>query len=149
VEVNMAATTIQDSIEVEGTPQACVDVITDFDAYPSWQKNTRAIEVIERDDQGRGTRVQFVFKTPVKIVTYDVAYDWSRLPDRVECNLIEGDISDWYESFTFTAGDGSTTLDYEVRVHPGFPLPDMIRRQLQKQWAHQTLRHIKKTVEAN
>lgn len=145
----MAATTIRDSIEIAGTSQACVDVITDFDAYSSWQKNTRSTEVIERDDEGRGTRVRFVFKTPVKIVTYDVAYDWSRSPERVECNLIEGDISDWYESFTFTEANGSTTLDYEVRVHPGFPLPDMIRRQLQKQWAHQTLRHIKKTVETD
>lgn len=144
----MAATTIQDSIEIAGTAEACIDVILDFEDYPSWQKNTRAIEVIERDDQGRGTRVRFVFKTPVKIVTYDVSYDWSQSPDKVVCELIEGDISDWYEAFTFSGGDGATNLDYEVRVHPGFPLPDMIRRQLQKQWAHQTLRHIKNTVEA-
>lgn len=144
----MAGTVIQDSIDITGERQACVDVITDFEAYPSWQKNTRSTEVVERDEQGRGTRVRFVFKTPVKIVTYDVSYDWSQAPDKVVCNLIEGDISDWYESFQFTDTDGATRLDYEVRVHPGFPLPDIIRRQLQKQWAHQTLRHIKKTVEA-
>lgn len=143
----MAGKAITDSIEITGSADACVDVIEDFESYASWQKNTRSTEVLERDDQGRGTRVRFVFKTPVKVVTYDVAYDWSRAPDHVECELIEGDIADWYESFTFNQTDGTTKLDYEVRVHPGFPLPDMIRRQLQKQWAHQTLRHIKKTVE--
>lgn len=144
----MAGTVIEDSIEIAGTAEACVGVISDFDAYSSWQKNTRSTEVLERDEQGRGTRVRFVFKTPVKIVTYDVSYDWSQAPKHVECNLIEGDISDWYESFNFAEAGENTRLDYQVRVHPGFPLPDLIRRQLQKQWAHQTLRHMKKTVEA-
>lgn len=141
--------TVTESIEVNGTAAACVAVITDFEAWPQWEKNTKKVEILERDEQQRPTRVWFEFWTPVKRVPYTVGYDYSGLPERFTFELIEGEVAAYRGSFGFSEQPGgTTTVTYEIGVHPGFPIPELLRRQIQRQHARQVVKHVKTAVES-
>lgn len=148
----MAISTVTDSIDVHGTPADCVAVVTDFESWPEWEKNTKKVEILERDDMQRPTRVWFEFWTPVKHVPYTLGYDYSGLPQRMTFDLIEGEVAEYRGAFEFTQQEGeagTTRVTYEIGVHPGFPIPEMLRRQIQRQHARKVVKHIKETVESS
>jgi uncharacterized membrane protein len=144
----MQIETVTESIDVEGSPDACLAVVTDFEAWPRWEKNTKRVQVLERDEAQRGTKVWFEFWTPVKRVPYTVGYDYSQLPGRMTFERIDGEVAEYRGAFDFHArDDGTTRVDYEIGVHPGFPIPELLRRQIQRQHARHVVRHIKRTIQ--
>ena len=56
--------------EIDAPPQACFDALTDYERLPEWQRAVRAARVLERDDQGRGTVVEYEVDAQVKRVHY-------------------------------------------------------------------------------
>ena len=54
------------SIEIDAPARACWDAILDFESYPDWQSAVKDVEVMERDDEGRGRDVEFQIDAKVR-----------------------------------------------------------------------------------
>lgn len=139
----------RDEIEVKGSVEDCYAVATDFAAYPDWEKNTRKAEVTESDDQGRATRVWFEFETPVKMVTYTLAYDHSEAPKALSFDMIDGDLKEMNGRWTFEGQGETTRVVYEMSVRPDFPIPALIKRALEKKMSRSCVKTVKTRVEAD
>ena len=44
---------------IRATPGQCFDILTDFERYPEWAADIKAVTVADQDDRGRPTRVAF------------------------------------------------------------------------------------------
>src|SRR4051794_41276635 len=56
--------------EIDATPERCFEVLTDYEHLPEWQGAVRAARVLERDEQGRGSVVEYEVDARVKTVRY-------------------------------------------------------------------------------
>ena len=139
----------RDEMEVSGTAEACYAVATDFARYPDWEKNTLKADVKEADDQGRGTKVWFEFETPIKNALYTLTYDHSDAPRSLSFDLLEGDLREMNGRWTFEEQPaGVTRVTYEVSVRPDFPLPNLLKRAIEKKHARSCVKTVKTRVES-
>ena len=70
----------RESIHIEATPERCYAVAIDFDRYPEWATDVKVVEILERDDEGRGSRVRYEISALGKTVGYLLAYDYADAP---------------------------------------------------------------------
>ena len=137
------------SIVIDAAPEAVVDVIADFDAYPQWAKGvTKAERVVEGAD-GRAEQVFFALDvSPIKD-EYTLSYDWDG--DRqVTWTLVEGKmlraLDGAYE--LRDRGDGSTEGTYRLALDVSIPLIGMLKRKGEKILIDTALKGLKKRVES-
>ena len=142
------ADTVKDSIDIAATAEEIFDVVTDFDAYPEWNANIKAVDVRETDDEDRATKVWFEVDAKLKVVKYTLEYDYSNAPDSFSWDLLDGDVKELSGSYAFDEFDDVTEVVYETTIDPGFPVPGLIKRQAQKQIAKGALQDLKKKVES-
>lgn len=142
------AESVRDSIDVEASAEEIFAVATDFEAYPDWNANITAVEVRERDPEGRGTRVWYRVDAKVKVVTYTLAYDYSDAPRSFSWDLVDGDVKELRGSYAFDEFGDVTEVVYETAVDPGFPLPKLLKRQAQRAIVRGALEDLKKRVES-
>ncbi|HET6551764.1 MAG TPA: SRPBCC family protein, partial [Solirubrobacter sp.] len=77
-------------VEVGATPQACFDALTDYERLPSWQGAVRSVRVLERDDRGRGSIVEFEVDAKFKRVRYRLRQIYEE-PTRLGSEYLGGD----------------------------------------------------------
>jgi ribosome-associated toxin RatA of RatAB toxin-antitoxin module len=138
------------SIVVDAAPDAVMDVIADFDAYPQWAKGvTTAETVVEGADGGRAEQVFFALDvSPIKD-EYTLSYVWDG--DRqVTWTLVEGKmlraLDGAYE--LRDRGDGSTEVTYRLALDVSIPLIGMLKRKGEKILIDAALKGLKKRVES-
>jgi ribosome-associated toxin RatA of RatAB toxin-antitoxin module len=134
--------------EVIAAPaEACFDAITDFDSYPSWQKAVKAVEVLERDADGRGTLVEFRVDAKIREVRYVLRYHFDR-PRRITWDYVEGDAKDVDGEYRFdSAGDGATACTYEIEVDVGMFVPGKMKQALSEKAVRSSLDALKERLE--
>src|SRR3954454_5109020 len=119
------------TIEIGAPPQACFDALTDFDSLPSWQGAVRSVDVLERDEQGRGTVVEFEVDARVKRVRYRLRQVYDE-PDRLGSEYLGGDFRDFSGEWRFIALDGGTRtrVELDLRIDPGRFVPGPVRSMI-------------------
>jgi ribosome-associated toxin RatA of RatAB toxin-antitoxin module len=138
------------SIVVDAAPDAVMDVIADFDAYPQWAKGvTTAETVVEGSDGGRAEQVFFALDvSPIKD-EYTLSYVWDG-DRRVTWTLVEGKmlraLDGAYE--LRDRGDGSTEVTYRLALDVSIPLIGMLKRKGEKILIDAALKGLKKRVES-
>jgi ribosome-associated toxin RatA of RatAB toxin-antitoxin module len=138
------------SIVVDAAPDAVMDVIADFDAYPQWAKGvTTAETVVEGSDGGRAEQVFFALDvSPIKD-EYTLSYVWDG-DRRVTWTLVEGKmlraLDGAYE--LRDRGDGSTEVTYRLALDVSIPLIGMLKRKGEKILIDTALKGLKKRVES-
>jgi ribosome-associated toxin RatA of RatAB toxin-antitoxin module len=138
------------SIVVDAAPDAVMDVIADFDAYPQWAKGvTTAETVVEGADGGRAEQVFFALDvSPIKD-EYTLSYVWDG-DRRVTWTLVEGKmlraLDGAYE--LRDRGDGSTEVTYRLALDVSIPLIGMLKRKGEKILIDAALKGLKKRVES-
>ena len=139
---------VQDSIRVQAPPDAVMEVITDVGAYPDWQDEMKAAEVLERDEQGRPLRARLTVDAKVIKTTYTLAYAYDGTS--MSWELWEGDqLEELSGAYRLAdVGDGTTDVTYELTVTPKFRLPGLVRRQAAKRIVDGALKGMKRRVEA-
>ena len=136
-----------------------IDALTDFETFPEWQSAVIETEVLDRDSEGRGSRVRMKVDAKIRKVEYIVKYSYD-LPNRLSWEQESGDLkentgvysfapradggSDRYGNHRRAAGaDGDPAADLRrhVRRHAGAhrqPLPcDAVRADAGQQY-HQS-----------
>lgn len=129
-EHTVVLTTVQASIE------ACFAVGIDLEAYPEWVQGLAAVEVEERDDDGRPRRARFEASGIGRRSEYVLEYDLSGAPNRLAWTMVEGDLTSRLEgaylfepSPTAAADEEATDVTYELIVDLAVPLPGYVKRR--------------------
>src|ERR1043165_3510624 len=70
----------RESIYVDASPERCYAVAIDYERYPEWATDVKEVEVVERDDEGRGTSVKYKISAMGQTIGYKLGYDYSDAP---------------------------------------------------------------------
>ncbi len=137
------------SIVIDAAPDAIMDVIADFDAYPRWAKGVTKVEVVAEGTGGRAEQVFFALDvSPIKD-EYTLAYDWDG-SRQVTWTLVEGkmlrSLDGAYELRDL--GGGSTEVTYRLALDVSIPLIGMLKRKGEKILIDTALKGLKKRVES-
>jgi ribosome-associated toxin RatA of RatAB toxin-antitoxin module len=124
-------------------------VLVDFERYPTWARDLKQAEVLERDDEGRGTLVQYRAAAMGRSTTYRLRYDYADAPTRLPWKLEQGDIMRKLdgEYRLEPAGDGATHVVYELEVELLVPLPSFVKRRAEHKIMHTALDELRAHVE--
>ncbi|HEY3604073.1 MAG TPA: SRPBCC family protein [Sporichthyaceae bacterium] len=137
------------SITIAAAPQAVLDVIADFEAYPQWAGAVKKAEILGRLPDGRAELVHYQLDAgPIKD-EYTLGYDWSQVPNLLTWKLVEGQMLKMLVgSYALVdTGDGHTEVTYHLALDVKIPLLGMIKRKAEKVIIDQALKELKKRVE--
>ena len=139
-----------EKMTMHAPPERLFDVVTRFEAYPEWAADVKHVEVLERDEQGRGTKVAFRAAAMGRSTSYTLAYDYSNAPHEVSWVLERGDITRRLDgTYVFeSADDGTTDVTYHLAVELVVPLPGFIKSRAEGRIIGNALRELKAKVEA-
>ena len=142
--------TASDRIRVDAPADRCFDVAIDFESYPEWARDVREATILETDEEGRGTRVEYRAAALGKSIRYVLAYDFSDAPGAFSGQLVEGDMLRRLDgSYRFEAeGPSSTRVHYDLAVDLAVPLPGLVKRRAAGLIMGSALKELKKQVEA-
>lgn len=138
----------QRSIVIEAPPSRIMDVIADFEAYPTWVSAAKSVEVLEVGDNGRGKRVKFVLDAGMVKDTYELAYDWAADGHSVSWNLVSGEMQKAQNgSYSLHETSSGTDVTYELTVDLNIPMIGLFKRKAEKVITDTALKELKKRVE--
>ncbi|HEX5614638.1 MAG TPA: SRPBCC family protein [Acidimicrobiia bacterium] len=141
--------TASERIRVEAPADRCFDVAIDFASYPEWARDVKSAEVLDYDDEGRGTRVEYRAAALGKSIRYVLAYDYSEAPLAFSWQLEEGDMLRRLDgSYRFEPDGDSTRVHYQLAVDLAMPMPGLVKRRAAGLIMGSALKELKKQVEA-
>jgi len=135
------------STDIDAGPQACFDALTDYEHLPEWQGAVKAARVLERDDQGRGSVVEYEVDARVKMVRYKLRQVYDE-PRRLASEYLGGDFRDFAGEWRFEPrDDGGTHAELDLRIDPGRFVPRPLRSAIADAVMRRALRDLKRHVE--
>lgn len=139
----------QRSITVDAPSSQVMDVIADFDAYPSWVSAAKSVEVLATGSDGRADRVRFVLDAGMVKDTYELSYRWAPDGKAVSWELVTGEMQKSQAgSYTLKDNaDGGTDVVYELTVDLNIPMIGLFKRKAEKVITDTALKELKKRVE--
>src|SRR3712207_3843045 len=107
------------SMEIEAGIEELWPIIEDVETAPEWQDGLEAINVLERDDQGRVVRAESVNDAKVKTVKSIVRFSYQE-PHIVSWEQEKGDLKSVEGSWELEElDDGATKVTYRMEGDPG------------------------------
>jgi len=138
-------------IEIDASPEACFAVAVDFESYTDWASDIKEVDVVARDDAGRGGDVAYRVAAMGRSTSYTLRYSYGSNPLRMSWRLIEGDVMERIDGeYEFVSiGDGSRCeVRYYVSIDMLVPLPGFVKRRAEAKILHTALDDLKKRVES-
>jgi ribosome-associated toxin RatA of RatAB toxin-antitoxin module len=134
--------------EIDATPERCFEVLTDYEHLPEWQGAVRSARVLERDEQGRGSVVEYEVDARVKTVRYRLKQVYDE-PRRLASEYLGGDFRDFSGEWRFEpAGDGRTRAELDLKIDPGRFVPGPVRRAIADAVMKRALSDLKAHLES-
>ena len=141
--------TASERIRVEAPADRCFDVAVDFESYPEWVRDVKEAKILETDDEGRGTRVEFRAAALGKSIRYVLEYDYGEAPEAFSWHWVEGDMLRRLDgTYRFEPDGASTRVHYDLAVELAVPLPGLLKRRAAGLIMGSALKELKKQVEA-
>ena len=135
---------------IRATPTRCFEVVTDFERYPEWASDIKAVQVVERDDQGRATEVAFRAAAFGRSTSYTLQYEYGDAPEQLSWVQVRGDITSKLDGeYHFEASGDDTEVVYHLVAELKVPIPGFVKRRAQGRIMTIALRNLKTRVEAN
>ena len=136
-------------LTMRATPQQCFEVVTDFEHYPDWAADIKAVTVDERDPDGRARRVTFRAAAFGRSTTYTLDYDYSDAPHQLAWVLSRGDLTSRLDGAYVFEGpdDGDTEVTYHLVAELKVPIPGFVKRRAESRIISTALRELKSRVE--
>ncbi len=120
----------------------CVAALLEFEHYPDWQAHVTSVTVLERDQRGRGSRVQTCGKVGEREIQFSASYRFPS-PNRIVFEQLDGELEALRGTWAFRSiGKGRTRATYELEVKPGWRLRLMLRGALYDQIRDAILDHV-------
>lgn len=121
----------------------------ELDTYPEWSSQIKSSEALERDDQGRVTKVKMSIDAGMMKDRLTLDYDWSAAPNKLSFSLDEADLLTGMDGiYSISSVDADTTqVTYELEVSLSMPIPAMMRQKAEKATIDAALSELKKHLE--
>jgi ribosome-associated toxin RatA of RatAB toxin-antitoxin module len=137
-----------ESITVNASPETIYAVVTDFEHYADWVSDLKRIEVMSRDDQGRGLEVEFRAAAFGRSTTYTLHYDYAKAPLELSWHQVQGDLTETLNGrYRFVADGDETRVTYDLEVELLVPIPTFIKSRAAYRIQIQALRELKAQAE--
>ena len=137
-----------ESITVHASPETVYAVVTDFEHYADWVSDLKRIEVVTRDEQGRGLEVEFRAAAFGRSTTYTLRYDYAKAPNVLSWRQVQGDLTETLNGrYTFDADGDETRVTYDLEVELLVPIPTFIKSRAAYRIQTQALRELKAQAE--
>jgi hypothetical protein len=137
--------------EIAASPERILEVLLDFEAYPTWARDLKGITVEARDHDGRGQEVTFRAAAMGRSTSYTLHYHYDTDPYRMSWELVRGDITrDILGSYLLEAVPGATdrtNVTYDLTVDLVVPLPTFVKRRAESRIINTALRELKARLE--
>lgn len=119
-----------DTTIISASPERCFAVATDFEKYPEWARDVKEVTVLERDAQGRATKVEFRASAFGRSTHYTLAYDYTEAPRRLSWTLVAGDIMRSIRgAYMFETVPDGTRVTYDLAIELVVPIPGFVKRR--------------------
>lgn len=143
----MGSRRAEQSAEVAAPAELCFETIVDYETFPEWQRAVKRVEVLERDDDGRGKVVEFHVDIGIRKLRYRLDYRYEP-PHRVRWDFLEGDFAkDIGGEFRLEPANGATLATYSVTVEPAVPVPGFIARRLEHEMMKRSVEDLRREAE--
>ena len=135
---------------IDAPPERCWEVAVDFERYPQWARDIKAVTVESRDAEGRGLEVRFRAAAMGRSTSYTLRYDYTDAPRILSWVLARGDITRKLDGeYIFDPlDDGRTEVTYHLTAELIVPLPGFVKRRAETKIIHTALRELKLHVES-
>jgi ribosome-associated toxin RatA of RatAB toxin-antitoxin module len=145
----MGAKRASHSVVVDADADTCFAAITDYETFPQWQAAVKEVDVLSRDDAGRGRDVRFTIDAKLRQVGYTLRYSYDP-PHLVTWDYVEGDVKSVDGEYTFEEdSEGRTVATYSLAIDPGVWLPGPVKSMLTDQVMKRSVEDLKRRVESD
>ena len=137
-------------ITIEAPIEQVQKTLFELDKYPEWSTQIKSSEALDRDDQGRVTKVKMSIDTGMMKDRLTLDYDWSQAPSKLSFSMEDADLLTSMDGiYTITSIDEDTTeVTYELEVSLSMPIPAMMRQKAEKATIDAALAQLKSHLEA-
>jgi ribosome-associated toxin RatA of RatAB toxin-antitoxin module len=140
---------VGERVIIRATPEQCFEILTDFDRYPEWAADIKAIRIVERDDLGRATKVAFRAAAFGRSTSLTLAYDYTKAPKALSWAQVQGDLTRRYDGlYTFEPAGDETEVTYRLTVDLKVPLPGFVKRRAESRIVGGALKELKARAES-
>ena len=138
-----------DRLIMRATPEQCLAVVTDFERYPEWAADVKAVTIDDRDDEGRPVEVAFRAAAFGRSTSYTLHYDYTSAPRELSWVQVRGDLTSRLDGrYVFEpTGDGDTEVAYYLSVELRVPIPGFVKRRAEGRIISTALKDLKERVE--
>ena len=138
------------SIQIDAPVADVRALIFDPAGYPGWSTSIQSAIVLEKDSEGRATKIEMKIKAGQVKDRVILDYDWSKAPSELTFTLDDGDIlTEMSGGYTITeASEESTTVEYQLSVALSMPVPAMMRTKAERDTIELALKELKTKLEA-
>lgn len=139
-----------ETLKIAASADVIADVLTDFDAYPTWARDLKGVTVEKRDADERGREVTFRAAAMGRSTSYTLRYEYGEAPRTISWTLLRGDIMRRLDgSYVLEPVAPELTLvTYHLAVDLVVPLPGFVKRRAQSKIVHTALRELRAHAEA-
>jgi len=145
----------RETVLINASVQVCFDTLTDFERYPQWAGDLKQAIVVESDDEGRASIVEFRAAAMGRSTTYRLRYDYEGAPYQLSWFLESGDLQreldGAYHLSEVEAPEGEgplTEVVYELSVDLVLPIPGFVKRRAEARILKTALTDLKTLVES-
>jgi carbon monoxide dehydrogenase subunit G len=137
----------QGDIEIDASPAEVMDVITDYEAYPTWANGVKKAEVKQKDSKGRPSEVAFEVSQMWVSATYTLAYRYSDTGVLWTTKSASGAVKDISGEYVLEPSAKGTKVTYRTTIETAIPLMGFMKRQAERTIIGTALGGLKKRVE--
>jgi hypothetical protein len=138
------------TITIDAPLAAVTEALFALEKYPEWSSSIKSAEAVNRDDQGRVTKVKMTIDAGMMKDRVILDYDWSDAPARLSFSLDDADLLTGMDGAYIikSIDEESTEVTYELTVSLSMPIPAMMRQKAEKTTIDQALAQLKASLEA-
>jgi len=137
------------STQIQAPIEQVREILFNLEGYPSWSSSIKTVEVLERDSSSRPTKLTLKVEAGVLKDRPTLVYDWSKAPNEISFSLEEADLMTQMDGKYEIKdnGDDSVTVTYSLTTALRMPVPDLMRRKVEKTTIEQSLSELKQKLE--
>lgn len=137
------------STQIQAPIEQVREILFNLEGYPSWSSAIKTVEVLERDSSSRPTKLTLKVEAGVLKDRPTLVYDWSKAPNEISFSLEEADLMTQMDGKYEIKdnGDDSVTVTYSLATALSMPVPDLMRRKVEKTTIEQSLSELKQKLE--
>ena len=138
------------STQIQAPIEQVREILFNLEGYPSWSSAIKTVEVLERDSSSRPTKLTLKVEAGVLKDRPTLVYDWSKAPNEISFSLEEADLMTQMDGKYEIKdnGDDSVTVTYSLTTALSMPVPDLMRRKVEKTTIEQSLSELKQKLES-